>query len=55
MNKTKVAIIGCGAIGNTHADAYRQDARVELAYAVDLISARAQGFVEKYGAVKVAR
>ena len=25
MNKTKVAIIGCGAIGNTHADAYRQD------------------------------
>ena len=52
MRKTKVAIIGCGAIGNTHADAYRQDQRVELAYAVDLIPERAQGFVEKYGAVK---
>jgi len=52
MSKTKVAIIGCGAIGNTHADAYRQDLRVELAYAVDLIPERAHGFIEKYAATR---
>lgn len=54
MAKTKVAIIGCGAIGNTHADAYKQDPRVEIAYAVDLIPERARSFVEKYGATKAA-
>ncbi|MBI4975872.1 MAG: Gfo/Idh/MocA family oxidoreductase [Spirochaetes bacterium] len=52
MSKTKIAIIGCGAIGNTHADAYKQDERVEIAYAVDLIAERAQSFVTKYGATK---
>ncbi len=54
MNKTKIAIIGCGAIGNTHAAAYKNDDRVEIAYAVDPFSGRAESFLEKHGAKKAA-
>lgn len=54
MKTTKVAIIGCGSIGNTHADSYRQDPRVELAWAVDLIPERAEGFIGTYGVARAA-
>ena len=48
--KLNIAIIGCGTIGNVHADAFRQDPRVTISHAVDLVPERAHGFVEKYGA-----
>jgi predicted dehydrogenase len=44
----KIAIIGCGAIGNTHAEAYNECKDAELLYAVDIIPEKAKVFAEKY-------
>lgn len=52
--KTKIAIIGCGAIGHAHADAYKQDERVEIAWVVDPLPGRAQSFAEKHGVGRAA-
>lgn len=44
----KIAIIGCGAIGNTHAAAYNECENAELVYAVDILQEKAKAFAEKY-------
>jgi len=48
MKLKKIAIIGCGAIGNTHADAYTGCEDAELIYAVDILPEKAKAFAEKY-------
>lgn len=52
MEKVKIAIIGCGAIGKTHAEAYAPDDRVEIAYVADPMPGRAEAFAAKHGAAK---
>ena len=43
MEKTKVAIIGCGTIANVaHGPSYQKNPDVKLAYCVDIIPERAQ-------------
>ena len=49
----KIAIIGCGTIGNTHAAAFNGCEDAELVYAVDLIKAKAEAFAEKYNILNV--
>lgn len=50
MEKTRVAIIGCGAIANAaHAPSYQKNPEVEIAYCVDIIPERAQALKEKFG------
>ena len=50
MEKTKVAIIGCGTIANAaHGPSYQKNPDVKLAYCVDIIPERAQALKEKFG------
>ena len=50
MNKTKVAIIGCGTIANAaHGPSYGRNPDVDIAWCVDLIPERAQALAEKFG------
>ena len=50
MEKTKVAIIGCGTIANVaHGPSYQKNPDVKLAYCVDIIPERAQALKEKFG------
>jgi len=49
----KIAIIGCGTIGNTHAAAFKECADAELIYAVDILPEKAKEFAEKYDIPKV--
>ena len=42
MKKMKCAVIGCGAIGTTHAERYAKSAHGELAAVVDILPERAQ-------------
>ena len=48
MTKTKCAIIGCGAIGNTHAERYAKSTEAELAAVVDILPERAKALAEKH-------
>jgi len=45
----KVAVIGCGPIGNRHADIYRGDALAELVGVCDIIRERADAAAERLG------
>lgn len=47
----KVAVVGCGNIGNRHAAGYQQTGRTELVGVADVIKERADGYAEKYGSV----
>lgn len=50
MNKTKVAIIGCGTIANAaHGPSYGRNPEVAIAWCVDIIPERAKALAEKYG------
>ena len=50
MNKTKVAIIGCGTIANAaHGPSYGRNPDVEIAYCVDIILERAIALAAAYG------
>ena len=50
MEKTKVAIIGCGTIANAaHGPSYQKNPNVKIAYCVDIIPERAQALKEKFG------
>src|SRR3989339_270114 len=49
----KIAIIGCGSIGNTHAEAYNVCKDAEIIYAVDIIPEKARVFAEKYSIPKI--
>ena len=42
----KIAIIGCGTIGNTHATAYNECKDASLIYAVDILPEKAKAFAE---------
>jgi UDP-N-acetylglucosamine 3-dehydrogenase len=45
----KVAVIGMGGIGNTHAPVYQQDPLAELVAVCDIIKERADKAAERYG------
>lgn len=47
--KTKMAVIGCGAIGNIHADAYKACAEADLAAVADIIPERAKALAARLG------
>ena len=49
MEKLRVGIVGCGSIARSHALSYRDNPRVELVGAVDLIPERADAFAAAYG------
>lgn len=50
MAKTKVAVIGCGTIANSaHIPSYMNNPDVEIKYFCDIIPARAEAAVSKYG------
>ncbi|NLL83590.1 MAG: Gfo/Idh/MocA family oxidoreductase [Lentisphaerae bacterium] len=49
MKKLNVAIIGCGAIGSTHAQHYSKSPYGKLTAFVDIIPERARSFAEQYG------
>ena len=44
----KIAIIGCGTIGNTHAGVYNECKDASLVYAVDIIPEKVKAFAEKF-------
>jgi predicted dehydrogenase len=44
----RVGIVGCGSIARAHALSYRDNPRVELVGVVDIDSARASAFAERY-------
>ena len=50
MKPMQVAVIGCGVIGNTHAEYYAKSPRAKLAYTVDIIPERARKTAEENGA-----
>ena len=53
MEKTKIAIIGCGNIANgAHIPSYLKNGDVEIKYFCDLILEKAEKCVEKYGCGK---
>ncbi len=52
MNKTKVAVIGCGVIGPLHAECYKNNEDAEITWMCDLIPERAKALAEKYGVAK---
>lgn len=45
----KIAIIGCGTIGNIHAEAYTNCEKAQIVYAIDIIPEKVKAFAEKYG------
>lgn len=45
----KVAVVGCGNIGNRHAAGYLATGKTELVGVADVIKERAEGYAEKYG------
>lgn len=47
----KVAVVGCGNIGNRHAAGYLETGRTRLVGVADVIKERADGYAEKYGSV----
>ena len=47
--KLKVAVVGCGNIGNRHAAGYLATGKTELVGVADVIKERADGYAEKYG------
>ena len=49
MKKIVVAVIGCGVIAPTHAEALRTLPEVELRYAVDLLPERAERLRSRFG------
>lgn len=49
MQSLRVAIVGCGVIGPTHAACYRQLPGVKLTWACDLIEARARKLAADHG------
>jgi predicted dehydrogenase len=51
--KIRFGIVGCGAIGPTHAGAILQMADAELVAVADLIPARAKSVAEKFGVSKI--
>lgn len=44
----KVAVVGCGGIGNAHCNAYTSMEGVELCYVIDLVEEKAKAMAEKY-------
>ena len=52
-SKIKVAVIGCGTIANSaHIPSYMKNAACEIKYFCDIIPARADAAVRKYGCGK---
>jgi predicted dehydrogenase len=48
MSRIKCAVIGCGAIGTTHAERYSKSTQAELAAVVDLLPDRAKALAAKH-------
>lgn len=48
QQRLKVAIVGCGGIGNSHARGYAASGRAELVGVADIVRERADGYAEKY-------
>lgn len=44
----KIAILGCGAIGHTHAGAFNACGGAHIEYAIDVVPEKAKAFAEKY-------
>jgi predicted dehydrogenase len=53
LEKLRCGIIGCGAIAPTHAECFAAQEGVELAWACDLVEAKARRLAEKYGIANV--
>jgi predicted dehydrogenase len=49
MAKFRVAIVGMGGIGNTHARCYQADGRAEVVAVCDVIEAKARAAASRYG------
>ncbi|MCC6484308.1 MAG: Gfo/Idh/MocA family oxidoreductase, partial [Armatimonadetes bacterium] len=47
----KIGIVGCGGIGNVHADAYAKNPKAEIVAACDIIPERADALAAKHGGV----
>lgn len=47
-DRLKVAIVGCGGIGNSHARGYAASGRADLVGVADIVGERADGYAEKY-------
>jgi len=45
----RVGVVGCGGMGHTHADVYRENDRTEVVAAADLNDTTLAAFAEKYG------
>lgn len=52
MNKIRIGIIGCGVVAPMHLASYRKLADVELAWACDLVEAKARHMADTYGIEK---
>ncbi len=52
MNKIRIGIIGCGVVSPSHLASYRKLPDVELAWACDLVEAKAKKAAETYGIAK---
>lgn len=47
-DRLKVAIVGCGGIGNSHARGYRASGSAELVGVTDVVGERAEDYAERY-------
>ncbi len=47
--KLRAAVIGCGVIGPAHVESYQRLADVEVAWACDIVPAKAEAMARKYG------
>lgn len=54
MQKTRIAVIGCGVIGPTHAESFAMNKKVALVTACDTVRARAEKMAADFGFEKVA-
>jgi predicted dehydrogenase len=52
MSKVKLLILGTGGMANAHATAFKDDARVELVGASDVVPGRAEAFAKQHGIAK---
>ncbi|MCX6992736.1 MAG: Gfo/Idh/MocA family oxidoreductase [Kiritimatiellaeota bacterium] len=53
MNKIRIGIIGCGVIAPGHLASYRKLADVELAWACDLVEAKARQMAAEYNIARI--
>lgn len=51
--RLRVAIIGCGVVAPTHAEGFRAQKGIELAWACDLVETKARMLAEKFGFARI--